>query len=106
MPGGANNDVNVYAEGNTREPGSIARASAGCGRRPVDGHEQLGGGGGSALYPTIGVGFRYGETPEIFSVASPTSGLMFSNDVLPVKVRWFFACGPMDFRGLYKANVT
>jgi hypothetical protein len=58
------------------------------------------------LYPTIGLGFRYGRTPEIFSVASPTAGLMFSNDTLPVKVRYFFAVGPMDYRGLYKANVT
>jgi hypothetical protein len=58
------------------------------------------------LYPTIGLGFRYGRTPEIFSVASPTAGLMFSNDTLPVKVRYFFAVGPMDWRGLYKANVS
>ena len=58
------------------------------------------------LYPTIGLGFRYGRTPEIFSVASPTAGLMFSNDTLPVKVRYFFAVGPMDYRGLYKANVA
>jgi hypothetical protein len=57
------------------------------------------------LYPTIGIGYRYGRTPEIFSVASPTSGLLFSNDTLPVKVRFFFAVGPMDWRGLYKSNV-
>jgi hypothetical protein len=58
------------------------------------------------LYPTIGLGFRYGRSPEIFSVASPTAGLMFSNDTMPVKVRFFFAAGPMDWRGLYKANVA
>jgi hypothetical protein len=58
------------------------------------------------LWPTIGVGYRYGRTPEVFSVASPTSGLMFSNDTMPVKVRFFFATGPKDFRGLYKANVA
>lgn len=58
------------------------------------------------LYPSIGLGFRYGRTPEIFSVASPTAGLMFSNDVMPVKVRFFFAAGPTDWRGLYKANVA
>ena len=57
------------------------------------------------LWPTIGLGFRYGNTPEIFSVASPTAGLMFSNDVLPVKVRFFYATGPMDWRGMYKHNV-
>jgi hypothetical protein len=58
------------------------------------------------LCPAIGLGFRYGETPEIFSVASPTSGLMFTNDVMPVKVRWFFAAGAVDWRGVYKANVV
>ena len=58
------------------------------------------------LYPTIGIGYRYGRTPEIFSVASPTAGLMFTNDTMPVKVRYFFAVGPIDYRGMYKHNVT
>ena len=58
------------------------------------------------LYPTIGLGFRYGRAPEVFSVASPTAGLMFTNDTMPVKVRFFFATGPIDYRGLYKANVA
>ena len=58
------------------------------------------------LYPTIGLGFRYGRAPEVFSVASPTAGLMFTNDTMPVKVRFFFAVGPIDYRGLYKANVA
>ena len=31
---------------------------------------------------------------------------MFTNDVLPIKVRYFFAVGPTDWRGLYKANVA
>jgi hypothetical protein len=57
------------------------------------------------LYPSIGIGYRYGRTPEIFSVASPTAGLMFSNDTLPVKVRFFVAVGPTDWRGLHKSNV-
>jgi hypothetical protein len=58
------------------------------------------------LYPTIGIGYRYGRTPEIFSVASPTAGLMFTNDTMPIKVRFVFATGPMDYRGMYKHNVT
>jgi hypothetical protein len=58
------------------------------------------------MYPAIGVGFRYGRTPEVFSVASPTAGLMFTNDTMPVKVRFFFAVGPTDYRGLYKMNVA
>ncbi len=58
------------------------------------------------LYPTIGVAYRYGRSPEVFSVANPTSGLMFTNDVMPVKVRYFFAAGVMDWRGLYKHIVA
>jgi hypothetical protein len=58
------------------------------------------------MYPSIGLGYRYGSTPEIFSVASPTAGLMFTNDTLPVKVRYFYATGPVDYRGLYKENVA
>lgn len=58
------------------------------------------------LYPTIGLGFRYGNTPEIFSVASPTAGLMFTNDTMPVKVRFIYAVGPIDYRGMYKENVA
>ena len=44
--------------------------------------------------------------PELFSVASPTSGLMFSNDVLPVKVRDWFAYGVSTWRGIGKRNVA
>ena len=58
------------------------------------------------LYPSIGLGFRFGENPEIFSVADPKAGLMFTNDVMPVKVRYFYATGPMDWRGLHKSNVA
>jgi hypothetical protein len=57
------------------------------------------------LWGTIGIGFRYGRTPEVFSVASPTAGLMFTNDTLPIKVRYFFAVAPIDYRGMYKENV-
>jgi len=57
------------------------------------------------LYPSIGLGFRYGRTPEIFSVADPRAGLMFTNDTMPIKVRFFYAVGPTDWRGLYKHNV-
>ena len=58
------------------------------------------------LYPSIGLGFRYGRVPEIFSVASPTAGLMFTNDTMPIKARFFYAVGPIDYRGLYKENVA
>ncbi len=104
--GSANNDINPYSTG-----GSTFDARLEAARRHiivVDLWTDTNNWAAVAdprLYPTIGMGFRYGETPEIFSVASPSSGLMFSNDVMPVKVRWFFAVGPQDYRGMYKANV-
>jgi len=58
------------------------------------------------LYPGLGLGFRYGRTPEIFSVASPTAGLMFTNDTMPIKARFFFAVAPTDYRAWYKNIVT
>jgi len=57
------------------------------------------------LYPSIGLGYRFGETPEIFSVADEGSGLMFSNDVMPIKARFFFAIGPMGWRGLHRSII-
>lgn len=59
-----------------------------------------------SLFPSLGLGFRYGRTPEIFVQASNTEGLMFTNDTMPIKVRFIFAVGPTDWRGLYKHNVT
>jgi hypothetical protein len=106
LPGSPNNDTNVHAEGNTFD----ARMAAARRRLIVvdlwtDANDWAAV-ADPALYPAIGIGFRYGREPEIFSVASATSGLMFSNDVLPVKVRFFFAVGPMDWRGLHKSNVA
>lgn len=104
-PGTGNNDENPWAEGEGRE----ARLAAA--RRKVivvdlwTDADNWAAVADPLLYPSIGLGYRYGRTPEIFSVASPTSGLMFSNDVMPVKVRFFFAVGPTDWRGVYKQNV-
>ncbi len=58
-----------------------------------------------AKYPLFGLGFRYGEAPEIFSVADPTAGLMFTNDVMPIKIRWYYSLGPIDYRGMYYHRV-
>lgn len=57
-------------------------------------------------YPLIGLGFRYGETPQIYSVADERVGLMFTNDVMPIKIRFFFSMGPIDFRGMYMHKVA
>lgn len=105
-PGTADNDVNPEAAGNERDT-RLAEAR----RRVIvcplwTDTNNWAAQADPNLYPSIGLGFRYGRTPEIFSVASPTAGLMFTNDTLPVKVRFFFAVGPTDWRGLHKNNVA
>jgi hypothetical protein len=104
-PGTADNDINPWSEGDGRE---ARLASARQRVIVVDLWTDTNNWAAVAdpmFYPTIGLGFRYGRTPEVFSVADPRAGLMFSNDVMPIKVRWFYATGPMDYRGLYKHNV-
>ena len=105
-PGTANNDINVFAAGNTH---NALIANARDRVIVVDLWTDTNNWAAVAdpmLYPSIGLGFRYGRTPEIFSVASPTAGLMFTNDTMPIKVRFFYAVGPTDWRGLYKHNVS
>ena len=106
LPGGVNQDENIFAEGDAH---GARMASA---RRRVivnplwTDTNDWAAIADPMLYPSIGIGFRYGRTPEIFSVASPTAGLMFTNDTLPVKVRFFYAVGPTDWRGMHKSNVA
>jgi hypothetical protein len=105
-PGTADNDVNPFATGDQRET-RLREAR----RRVIvcplwTDTNNWAAQADPRLYPSIGLGFRYGRTPEIFSVASPTAGLMFTNDVMPVKVRFFYAVGPTDWRGLHKSNVS
>lgn len=104
-PGTADNDVNVNAQGNEREVRlANARRRVVCCPLWTD-TNNWGAQADPRLYPALGVAYRFGRTPEIFSVASPTAGLMFTNDTLPVKVRFFVAVGPTDWRGLHKSNV-
>lgn len=56
------------------------------------------------LCPFAGVGFRYGRAPELFTASDPNTHLLFTNDVLPIKVRWFFAVSVIDPRGAVKSN--
>jgi hypothetical protein len=106
IPGSANYNVNPEAVGDTRE----ARLRTARERVIVmdlwTDANNWAAVADPRLYPSIGLGFRFGQTPEIFSVADPRAGLMFSNDVMPVKVRFFYATGPVDWRGLYKHNVS
>lgn len=105
-PGVADNDINPYAEGDARQA-RLARARSRIITVPFwTDTDNWAAQANPMLYPSIGLGYRYGRTPEIFSVASPTAGLMFTNDTMPVKVRFFYAVGPTDWRGLYKHNVS
>ena len=44
--------------------------------------------------------------PEIFEVTSETSGLMFTNDTLPVKIRDWWGYGVSTYVGIGKNNVA
>lgn len=65
-----------------------------------------------AVYPVIQMSYsqapggRRHPIPELFAVVSETSGLMFSNDILPIKVRDEFALGVNGHRGIGKRNVA
>jgi hypothetical protein len=51
-------------------------------------------------------GGRIHPPPQLYTVTSPLAGLMFTNDVLPIKVRDYFAYGVATYRGIGKRNVT
>ena len=65
-----------------------------------------------AVFPVIQMSYsqspggRRHPIPELFAVVSETSGLMFSNDILPIKVRDEFALGVNGARGIGKRNVS
>ena len=57
--------------------------------------------------PLIEVGFLGGrEEPELYVQDAPTSGSMFSNDVLTYKVRHVWGVCILDYRGLYGGVVA
>lgn len=65
-----------------------------------------------AVFPVIQMSYsqqpggRRHPVPELFAVVSETSGLMFANDILPIKVRDEFALGVNGHRGIGKRNVA
>ena len=65
-----------------------------------------------AVFPVIHMSYSQSPgggrhpAPELFSVTSETSGLMFTNDVLPIKVRDEFAVGVSGYQGIGKRNVA
>jgi len=44
--------------------------------------------------------------PQLYVVTSKLAGLMFTNDVLPIKVRDYWAYGVATYRGIGKRNVS
>jgi len=99
-PGGNNNDVNVAGrDQNFRDDNVIVCpefTDTNDWASMVD----------PRIAPSIGCGFRFGRTPEIFIAGDPNSYLMFHNDVLPIKVRYFYNVGVIDFRPVAKNNVA
>jgi len=106
-PGTTDYDVNPYAESRPGDPRPLVVAVpdwtdnfkwaylADPAIAPVlqMSYAQLPGGGSHPL-------------PALYSVTSPTSGLMFTNNVLPIKVEDEYAYGPATWRGIGKRNAT
>jgi HK97 family phage major capsid protein len=44
--------------------------------------------------------------PQLYSATDPSSGLLFTNDTLPIKVRDYFAYGVATWRGIGKRNAS
>jgi HK97 family phage major capsid protein len=51
-------------------------------------------------------GGRTHPAPQLYSVTDPTSGLLFTNDTLPIKVRDLWAYGVATYRGIGKRIVA
>jgi hypothetical protein len=64
------------------------------------------------VYPVIQISYAQAPgggshpAPELYSVTDPKSGLLFTNDVLPIKVRDWFAVNVNGPRGIGKRNVA
>lgn len=109
LPGGANNDINPEVQGGGDAMSRIAAA-----KRMYIINDYLTDANdwfafaNPQMMPLFGLGYRWGETPEIYSLAQSdqTSGLMFTNDVLPIKIRWYYSLGAIDWRGMYHHKVA
>lgn len=58
------------------------------------------------LAPAVILGERFGLLPEIYISDSETSGALFTNDELRMKVRHWVSVFVADYRPLYKSNVA
>jgi HK97 family phage major capsid protein len=106
-PGTPNNDVNPYAEGRPGDPRPSVIAvpewtDTNDWAYIVD----------PAIAPVICMAYgdnpggRSHPAPQLYSVTDPSSGLLFTNDTLPIKVRDLWAYGVATYRGIGKRNVA
>lgn len=62
------------------------------------------------IHRTVVMAYQHGgrthPLPTIWFAADPSSGLLFTNDVLPIKVRDEFMVGVASWRGIGKRNVA
>ncbi len=107
QPGTANNDVNPYGESRPADPRPV----------PISVPDWTDTNDWAYLVdPLIApvVQMAYADSPsggvhpppQLFTVTSKLAGLMFTNDVLPIKVRDYWAYGVSGYRGIGKRNVT
>ena len=59
-----------------------------------------------AIYPTVGIAYRFGRMPEVFISGDETVGSMFTNDELRIKSRFLFCASPIDWRGTSRSTVA
>ena len=106
-PGTTNNDVNPYAQDRAGDPRPVVVAVP----EWTDTNDWA-----YIVDPQIApvICMSYGDNPggrshpapQLYSVTDPTSGLLFTNDTLPIKVRDIWAYGVATWRGIGKRNVA
>jgi hypothetical protein len=107
QPGTANNDVNPFGESRPDDPRPIPISvpdwtDANDWAYLVD----------PIIAPVVQMAYADNPSgtghppPQLFTVTSKLAGLMFTNDVLPIKVRDYWAYGVSGYRGIGKRNVT
>jgi hypothetical protein len=107
QPGTGNNDVNPYAETRPGDPRPIPIAVPEW--TDTNDWAYL---ADPMIAPVIQMAYadnpvgRGHPAPQLFTVTSKLAGLMFTNDVLPIKVRDYWTYGVATYRGIGKRNVT
>jgi hypothetical protein len=106
-PGTANNDVNPYAETRPGDPRPIPIAVPDW--TDTNDWAYI---ADPELAPIIQMSYAdepsglIHPAPLLLTVLSPTAGLVFSNDTMPIKVKDHWAYGVATYRGIGKRNVA